>query len=801
MNQAPGVRTNLDVGSSGLGDTVVFRAYGQEGSPWQMLEGVLASAPTAAGTQGSHVDFNAIDGTRVQTVGSNAEMPRRGLLVDSVIKSGGNDFHGIGVLYGSGPKLEANNISPGLAATGIRLAKLHTVQDFAGNMGGRIIRNKLWFFGGGRYQKVTRDILDAFDPDGTPIANVKKGNYYLGKASYQVTPNNSITGFYHLTNDYELRGASRFVPRESMLEKNNPVWMTKVEWQTVRGNSLVASIQYGRWDFNGVYDGVTPGKVSTMDIGTQFVTGDLFFQGANANGRRADEGRHHTKGVVSWYKRDLLGGNHDIKAGVDHLWSWFDDFNVGPEAGKLGYQLRFNNGVPFQLATINAPVRGPNHGNYVGVYGQDSWTLARRLTLNLGVRVEHDNAYAPAQCRDAAPFAAAQCWDAIQLVVFNSIAPRAHVAFDVTGDGKTVLKGGYGRFNQLRELQPDVTNINQNVLATTIWDWHDNNGNKLYEPGEVDLNPNGLDFRSISGTVLGVVNPNEKQPKMDEFSLTFERELLANTSVRVTGVYTRTINQHGLSEISRDGQYTIPITNLDPGPDGRLGTGDDTGRTITYYEYPTSLGSAAFSKTMITNNPAADANYKTFEIAATKRPFQGWQLGASYTTTWLDIPIACGISGSGLGSGAPLMWFPNRCLTNPNQAFNTAFNTREWQAKLSGAYNLPYGILASANYDMRSGAPQARQVLFTGGQTIKSIAVHVEPIGSIALPNTHELDVRAAKRVNVGRARTVELRFDVYNVLNKDTVTARNLLSGANYLRPSLILFPRILQVGATFTF
>src|SRR6266850_6114673 len=237
LNQVPGVRTNLDVGSSGLGDTVVFRVYGQEGSPWQMLEGVLASAPTASGAQGSHVDFNAIDGTRMQTVGSNAEMPRRGLLVDSVIKSGGNDFHGIAVLYGSGPKLEANNISPGLAAMGIRLPKLHTVQDFAGNLGGRIIRNKLWFFGGARYQKVTRDILDAFDADGTPILNVKKGTYYLGKASYQMTPGNRFTSFVHWTNDYELRGASRFVPRESMLEKSNPVWMTKAEWQTVRGNS------------------------------------------------------------------------------------------------------------------------------------------------------------------------------------------------------------------------------------------------------------------------------------------------------------------------------------------------------------------------------------------------------------------------------------------------------------------------------------------------------------------------------------------------------------------------------------
>ncbi len=183
MNQVPGVRTNLDVGSSGLGDTVEFRLYGQLGSPWQMVEGVLASAPTLLGAQGSHVDFNAVDGTRVQTVGANAEMPRRGLLVDSVIKSGGNDFHGTcrRVRVGRGTRGRQHRAtSSRRRASG--WPKLHTVQDFAGTLGGRIVRNKLWFFGGARYEKVERDILDAFDPDGTPITNIKKGDYYFAKA-------------------------------------------------------------------------------------------------------------------------------------------------------------------------------------------------------------------------------------------------------------------------------------------------------------------------------------------------------------------------------------------------------------------------------------------------------------------------------------------------------------------------------------------------------------------------------------------------------------------------------------------
>ena len=281
-------------------------------------------------------------------------------------------------------------------------------------------------------------------------------------------------------------------------------------------------------------------------------------------------GRHHTKGVLDYYKRDLLGGNHQFKMGFDHLWSWWADGTVGRESGIPDYQLRFNNGVPFQIDTVNSPVKGMNIDNFIGVYGQDSWTIARRVTLNLGLRFDRDAAHAPAQCRAAAAFVAAQCWDEIRLVTFNSFGPRAHIAFDVTGDGKTVIKGGYGRYSYLREVDPDLTSINQNTTSTTRWDWHDNNGNKLYDPGEINLDPNGADFRSITGTRLGVVNPNEKQPKDDKFTMSFEREILANTAVRVTGLYSRNTNVYRISEISRDGKYTIPVTNLDPGPDGRL---------------------------------------------------------------------------------------------------------------------------------------------------------------------------------------------------------------------------------------
>jgi len=292
-----------------------------------------------------------------------------------------------------------------------------------------------------------------------------------------------------------------------------------------------------------------------------------------------------------------------------------------------------------------------------------------------------------------------------------------------------------------------------------------------------------------------VVNPNEKQPKTDEFSVTFERELVANTAMRVTGVYSRNTNVFGKSELSRDGLYTIPITNRDPGPDGRVGTGDDPGTSITYYEYPAALGSAAFAKTMQINSDALQQDFKTFEVAFTKRPSNNWQLNVSYSGTWVHVPVTCSTSSTLLGV------IVNRCILDPNTTFNSANDTLEAGVKISGALNLPYGILASANYDIRSGMPQARQVVFTGGTTIRSITLNVEPLGTFGLPRTHELDARIAKRFGLGAGRALELRGDIYNALNKGTVLTQNLQSGPNYLRPSRILFPRIVQAGVTFNF
>jgi hypothetical protein len=309
------------------------------------------------------------------------------------------------------------------------------------------------------------------------------------------------------------------------------------------------------------------------------------------------------------------------------------------------------------------------------------------------------------------------------------------------------------------------------------------NNNRNYDRGEVNLDPNGPDFRAISGVTDAVPNPDEPQPKSDEFSGTFERELVANWGMRVTGVYARNFDLRRLAEIHRPYElYNIAITGRDPGADGRVGTSDDPGNSITYYEYPAALSGRQFAGTVLVGWPG-EQTFKTIEVAATRRMAQRWQSNVSMSWTRHNSP------------------FDDRQALNPNSEINTANRYWEYTAKVSGGYILPYDIVASANFERRQGLPQARTHQFTGGTTIRSIVLNVEPLGTIRLPSTNLVDFRFAKRLRVGARHTLEGRFDFFNVFNANFVTSRNLRSGSNYLVPSAIILPRILQLGVTYNF
>ena len=67
--------------------------------------------------------------------------------------------------------------------------------------------------------------------------------------------------------------------------------------------------------------------------------------------------------------------------------------------------------------------------------------------------------------------------------IWHSWVPRVHAAFDVFGDGKSVIKGGFGRFVNLREVNPEVVTANRNNRATIDLDLARSNDNdRNYDP-------------------------------------------------------------------------------------------------------------------------------------------------------------------------------------------------------------------------------------------------------------------------------------------------------------------------------
>src|SRR4029079_18807283 len=83
--------------------------------------------------------------------------------------------------------------------------------------------------------------------------------------------------------------------------------------------------------------------------------------------------------------------------------------------------------------TSSAPVNPANWDNVYSGYIADQWRGGQRLTFNLGLRSHYQHSYVPEQTREAGPFAAAATFPRVEVGTWGHFAPRAALAFDLTG--------------------------------------------------------------------------------------------------------------------------------------------------------------------------------------------------------------------------------------------------------------------------------------------------------------------------------------------------------------------------------
>ena len=313
MAMTPGVRTNVDVGGSGTGSQATLQILGQIGQSETYMEGVLMREE-AGGIAGGYLNFATFEEAQVQTFARDAEAAGSGILINTISKSGGNDFHGMFYASKVSPRLQSDNIDAKLVAQSVgRGNPLLSRWDLSGDLGGRVVRDKVWFYGAARRQRMNSLVIGLLKPDGTPGDNPTTMTFLTGKVSYQITKGQRLVVFSHRYRKELFVGGSAFVPWDAQYSQDLPGQTTKVEWTGVFGDSMVASLQAGYWGYLS-NKGSLSNQLATYDIATQKYTGESVYS------RYPVPGDNHVyrpdfRGSISLFKKELLAGNHNFKAG------------------------------------------------------------------------------------------------------------------------------------------------------------------------------------------------------------------------------------------------------------------------------------------------------------------------------------------------------------------------------------------------------------------------------------------------------------------------------------------------------
>jgi Carboxypeptidase regulatory-like domain/TonB dependent receptor-like, beta-barrel len=772
----PGVTTAgaPDVGDSALASRSNVQSYGGSGTSTMNVEGINITSGESSAVYFTNFSFEEV---QIKTSGNDAEVSTPGISMVSVLKSGSNQFHGTYAAAYEGSGFESSNLTPQLMSQGITAsAPLRYYYEGGADLGGRIVKDKLWFYVSTNRQQRVSNLLGFASgpgPDGKyltgdePLADYQNNlSDHAVKLSYQASQKNRLIGVWHPMLKYQpQRNGGRFRPLESTLDYRNPGGVYKGELQSTLSTRMVANLVAG-WGGNhedysvarSKYGRAVPGNPSKTDIRTSLSTG------AGTGSQLNLKDRWQLDGSVSFFPEDLLGGKHELKAGTTMYWHRIASGTQNNPAGN--YILSYDNGAPNQIQILNAPNLAKNSQDIYGFYLKDTWRVTNNLTANLGVRYEYQHAFIPAQSKEASAafpglFPAAQ-FSNTDIMTWNSVVPRAGIAWSL--DRKTVVKASYGRFNGgmlALGIGESGFSAPYNPIGsiTDTFRWRDQNTNGDYDPGEVNLDVNGPDFVSVSGSSNNLLNPDLRQPMTNEATAGFERELVANLGFRALYVYKDYHDSVVTVNVLRPrSAYNIPITRRDPGPDGVLNTGDDAGK-VTIYDYDAAYRGAAFVANQRQNSPLT-SRYQSVEMTVTKRSSGRFFGMASFWATKNHRWISSFPAGDPRGV--------------PNDDSFPLDSSWTWASNVSGSYRLPWDINIGAYLQSKIGAQGQRTYIFAatdpdGGTPLRqlnNVTMRLEPYGTQLGPAVRILNLRATKAFSIRGGTKLELNVEAFNVLN-----------------------------------
>lgn len=411
-----------------------------------MINGVDINDNLFAQPQNLFIE-DAIEETTVLTSGISAEYGRfSGGVVNAVTKSGGNTFSGsyranlLNPSWSVETPFEKSLTNPATGAAKNATQYLDQLQAIhEGTFGGPIVRNRLWFFGAGRYQKTDNPVT--LPETGVSLISNDLNKRGEIKLTGTVAPNHTLQGGY--LNNYRERtnnsGLQSFIiDPASEVDRTNPNMYYFTNYRGLRGN-LMFEAQYSQRKFKFADDGGT----STNIIDSPFIALSCaclynapYFDATDPENRNNRQiggnvtafwqgaGRHETKVGYEFFRSQRTGGNS--QSSTSYVFNAdFDMQNGLPVPHFVPGETYVENYIATRGATMNI--------NNNSAYLQDSWTVSNRLTANVGLRFEQVKVESTGGI--------------VSINTSPRIVPRLGVSYNLKEDGSTVLHATYGQYS------------------------------------------------------------------------------------------------------------------------------------------------------------------------------------------------------------------------------------------------------------------------------------------------------------------------------------------------------------------
>ncbi len=800
VSQVPGVTTNrINVGGTETGNQLAFRGHGVfPGQNIYVLNGANVTDNQSNGGSQFYFDVDSFEEMQIEVSSHSAEVQTPGMVMNIVPKSGSNNFSGTVSTYFGNEGMQSNNVDSSLRSLGVdRASNLNQYLDTGGEAGGPLIRDRLWWWGGYRYQVVEKFVTGTQNPDGSFPIDETVLWYPSAKLNWAINQNHQFSFYFNMAQKKRFnRSLSSLRPLETTWNQQGaPVarlFTFRDDW-TPTPEVLVsfkANIMDQGFELRAQPEVDVQNTPARLDLATgQWSDAPPLELGVHKNLRNVAT-------TVSWYRSDW-GGDHDFKAGfeIGQIRAFGNQGGgVARNTYTADHRLHFFNGEPSEVilwASGAVAATGPQRSAFI----QDSWAVNNKLRLNLGARWDWqanslDQVTAPAS-RYLEPVSQEGTGD---LIVWNTFSPRLGMVFDLTGDARTLLKSSYGRYHWVlwldRVQQASVAGDRNRKHV-----WNDLNGDRNFTEDELGPVLSALDPGVNRVTIDGDLDPSYT----DEFTVGLTREVAANVSASATVMWRRDRDITWLMHPDISPADYTAVTGADPGPDGALGTGDDGG-AITFYELDASK--TGLSPNFLTTRDGFEHEYRGVEFTVHRRLASNWQFMGSVTL---------GEQTENYGSGS--FANPDRALSgaqfpigDPSLVDGTRIaNSTPTLVKLLGTYQADFGLTLSGFYQYISGNNFTRTVNSTAalGRSLNQGNVR-QFAGERNAENwdaANVLDLRAAYDLGLGDLGALSLQFDVFNALNINTITNTQTLSGGAFGRVLGFVPPRIFRIGAKLRF